>query len=87
MHFGTFYDAQGEVFDSVHFPDIARQFPFRGRGFYELRGKVVDDFGVSMIEVSRMEKLPMVSKRPETVFQESHETISGRNPGAGPRAA
>lgn len=87
MHFGTFYDAEGEVFDSVHFPDIARKFPFRGRGFYELRGKVVDDFGVSMVEVSSMEKLPMVSKRPETVFQESTETISGRSPGAGPRAA
>ncbi|MBL7846735.1 MAG: DNA polymerase III subunit alpha [Cyclobacteriaceae bacterium] len=65
MHFGTFYDAQGEVFDSVHFPDIARKYPFRGRGFYEMKGKVVDDFGVTMIEVSSMEKLPMVHKRPE----------------------
>lgn len=65
MHFGTFYDAAGEVFDTVHFPDVARNFPFRGRGFYEMQGKVVDDFGVTIIEVSRMEKLPMVHKRPE----------------------
>jgi DNA polymerase-3 subunit alpha len=65
MHFGTFYDAAGEVFDTVHFPDIARTYPFRGRGFYEMHGKVVDDFGVTIIEVSRMEKLPMVHKRPE----------------------
>jgi len=71
MHFGTFYDAQGEVFDTVHFPDVAKKFPFRGRGFYEMKGKVVDDFGVSMIEVSHMEKLPMVHKRPETVLQET----------------
>ncbi|MDZ4714411.1 MAG: DNA polymerase III subunit alpha [Cytophagales bacterium] len=71
MHFGTFYDAHGEVFDSVHFPDATRKYPFRGRGFYELTGKVVDDFGVYMIEVSRMEKLPMVHKRPEKAFQES----------------
>jgi len=78
MHFGTFYDAQGEVFDSVHFPDIARKFPFRGRGFYELKGKVVDDFGVSMIEVTSMEKLPMVNKRPETAFQELPETNQPR---------
>jgi len=70
MHFGTFYDAAGDVFDSVHFPDVARRFPFRGRGFYELKGKVVDDFGVYMIEVSHMEKMPMVHKRPETVMQE-----------------
>lgn len=79
MHFGTFYDAQGEVFDSVHFPDIARKFPFRGRGFYELKGKVVDDFGVSMIEVTSMEKLPMVNKRPEAAFQELPETNQPRS--------
>ena len=74
MHFGTFYDVKGEVFDSVHFPDVARKFPFRGRGFYEMKGKVVDDFGVSMIEVSHMEKLPMVHKRPEEALSE----VSGR---------
>lgn len=85
MHFGTFYDAKGEAFDSVHFPDITRKYPFRGRGFYALRGKVVDDFGVSIIEVTHMEKLPMVHKRPETVFQERPETTSGKAPGASPR--
>jgi len=85
MHFGTFYDAKGEAFDSVHFPDITRKYPFRGRGFYALRGKVVDDFGVCIIEVTHMEKLPMVHKRPETVFQERPETTSGKAPGASPR--
>ena len=70
MHFGTFYDSSGEVFDTVHFPDVTKKYPFRGRGFYEMWGKVVEDFGVYMIEVSRMEKLPMVHKRPETVLQE-----------------
>ncbi|MDZ7649516.1 MAG: hypothetical protein U5K54_21480 [Cytophagales bacterium] len=47
MAFGTFYDVQGEVFDTVHFPNSARRFPFRGRGFYDLKGKVIEDFGVS----------------------------------------
>src|SRR5690606_38479694 len=28
MHFGTFYDYNGEVFDSVHFPDVAARYPF-----------------------------------------------------------
>lgn len=65
MHFGTFYDRQGDVFDTVHFPDVARKYPFRGRGFYEMTGKVVEDFGVHMIEVSWMNKLSMIHKRPE----------------------
>ncbi len=63
MHFGTFYDCQGYVFDTVHFPDIASKFPFRGRGFYEIRGKVVEDFGVAMIEVNWMDKLALVNKK------------------------
>ena len=68
MHFGTFYDRNGGVFDTVHFPDIARKFPFRGRGFYEMTGKVVEDFGVHMIEVSSMKKVPMRHKRPEAAM-------------------
>jgi DNA polymerase-3 subunit alpha len=68
MHFGTFYDRHGSVFDTVHFPDIASQFPFRGRGFYEIKGRVVEDFGVFMVEVTYMNKLPMLHKRPETAM-------------------
>lgn len=68
MHFGTFYDRHGHVFDTVHFPDIAKQYPFRGRGFYNIKGKVVEDFGVFMIEVSSMFKVPMIHKRPEAAM-------------------
>ena len=68
MHFGTFYDYNGEVFDTVHFPDIAARYPFRGRGFYEIKGKVVEDFGVFMIEVSFMNKISMIHKRPENAM-------------------
>jgi DNA polymerase-3 subunit alpha len=71
MHFGTFLDPQGEVFDTVHFPDVARRFPFRGRGFYGVRGRVVEDFGVTMIEVTQMEKLPMIHKRAEEFMREA----------------
>ncbi len=70
MCFGTFYDVQGEVFDTVHFPNSARQFPFRGRGFYEVKGKVTEDFGVYAIDVHWMDKLPMVSKRADQAFAE-----------------
>ncbi len=70
MYFGTFYDEAGEVFDTVHFPDTARRYPFRGRGFYRITGKVTEDFGVYVVEVKTMEKIPMISKRAETHFVE-----------------
>ncbi len=71
MQFGTFNDMHGQVFDTVHFPNVTRQWPFRGRGFYRLNGKVTEDFGVPVIEVSRMEKLPLVNKRADTFMRES----------------
>lgn len=71
MHFGTFLDRQGDVFDTVHFPDVARRFPFRGRGFYEIRGKVTQDFGVPVIEVSEMKRCPIVNKRAEQFMVET----------------
>lgn len=73
MHFGTFYDQQGEVFDTVHFPDAAKKFPFRGRGFYFITGKVVEDFGIATIEVSSMEKIPLINKK-ELPYEPLHHT-------------
>lgn len=63
MHFGAFYDREGIFFDTVHFPNVAKVFPFRGKGFYKLKGVVIDDFGIPVIEVAQMEKLPMVSPK------------------------
>ena len=71
MCFGTFYDVNGKAFDTVHFPDSARKFPFRGRGFYGVKGKVTEDFGVFTVEVNWMDKLPMVSKRADQAFAET----------------
>jgi DNA polymerase-3 subunit alpha len=71
MHFGTFLDAEGQVFDTVHFPQIAQRFPFRGRGFYEIHGMVIEEFGVPSIEVTHMNKLPMVNKRAEQFMIET----------------
>lgn len=65
MHFGTFLDREGRIFDTVHFPAAAKKFPFRGRGFYEIRGTVSEDFGVPVIEVSQMERCPIINKRAE----------------------
>jgi DNA polymerase-3 subunit alpha len=63
MYFGTFYDKHGKVFDTVHFPNISQQWPFRGRGFYFITGVVVEDFGIPMIEVITMDKVPFKNKR------------------------
>ena len=65
MHFGTFVDCEGHVFDTTHFPNTSRKYPFRGKGFYRVGGKVVEDFGYPMIEISFMQKESMVHKFPE----------------------
>ncbi len=62
MHFGTFLDKEGYAFDTTHFPPVARKYPFKGKGFYRLCGKVVEDFGYPMIEINKMEKLPMINR-------------------------
>ncbi|MBM3178153.1 MAG: DNA polymerase III subunit alpha [Bacteroidetes bacterium] len=63
MYFGTFIDADGNFFDTVHFPESAARNPFRGRGFYQVAGKVSEEFGVLTIEVSTMKKLPIKNIR------------------------
>lgn len=57
MHFGTFLDAEGAWLDTVHFPDSAANYPFRGRGFYSFTGIVMEDFGVLTVSVTFMEKV------------------------------
>lgn len=73
MQFGTFFDCEGNVFDTVHFPEIARRYPFRGRGFYEIRGRVIEDFGVPSVDVTQMTKCPIVNKRAEQFMIETRE--------------
>jgi error-prone DNA polymerase len=59
MHFAAFHDAEGEFFDTVHFPDSLKKYPFKGRGIYLILGKVVEEFGFPSIEVSKMAKLDL----------------------------
>jgi DNA polymerase-3 subunit alpha len=58
MHFGTFTDAEGELFDTVHFPPSLKNYPFRGDGIYLMLGKVVEEFGFPSLEVEKMAKMP-----------------------------
>lgn len=57
MWFGTFLDAAGNFFDTVHFPNSTPTYPFRGKGCYLILGKVVQDFDFPSIEVVKFAKL------------------------------
>lgn len=57
MSFASFLDANLDWIDTVHFPPSLRQYPFKGKGFYRITGKVVADFGVFNIEVEKFEKV------------------------------
>lgn len=59
MHFGTFTDVQGELFDTVHFPPSLKNYPFRGDGIYLILGKLVEEFGFPSLEVEKMAKMPL----------------------------
>jgi error-prone DNA polymerase len=59
MHFGTFIDVHGHFFDTVHFPNSLKDYPFRGDGIYLVLGKIVEEFGFPSMEVEKMAKMPL----------------------------
>lgn len=60
MVFGYFADAEGQYFDTTHFPNTQQQYPLRGYGLYLLEGKVVLEFGFPSLEVRRLEKCQLL---------------------------
>lgn len=60
MFFGTLLDKEGAWLDSVHFPQIAQQFPFRGRGVYRIYGKVTQEYDCILVEAEYMEKMGVI---------------------------
>lgn len=61
MYFGTFLDREGRFLDTVHFPPSVAKQPYRGRGLYLIKGKVMQEFGYHSVEVSHFEKIPIVT--------------------------
>lgn len=59
MKFGTFLDAEGEYFDTVHFPQSLLKYPLYGAGVYLILGTVKEDFGFPTLEVEKVAKLPI----------------------------
>lgn len=60
MFFGTWIDANGDYFDTAHFPDSLKEFPFLGGGCYLLLGTVEVDFHFPTITIHKMAKLPFI---------------------------
>jgi DNA polymerase-3 subunit alpha len=59
MHFGTFCDVDGNLFDTVHFPNSLKGYPFRGGGVYLLLGEITEEFGQPSMTVLKMAKMPI----------------------------
>lgn len=61
MQFGTFLDQQGCWIDTVHFPNTAYNYPFKGSGIYRVKGMVTNEFDFLTIEVNELEKIPYIA--------------------------
>ncbi|MBN2175624.1 MAG: DNA polymerase III subunit alpha [Bacteroidales bacterium] len=59
MHFGTFLDATGEFFDTVHFPNSLKNYPFKGKGVYLILGEITEEFDFPSLTVEKLAKLPL----------------------------
>ncbi len=60
MFFGTFLDRDGDFIDTVHFPPVAAKYPFRGKGVYSIKGKVLEEFDCVNIEVISIKRLAVI---------------------------
>jgi DNA polymerase III alpha subunit len=78
MNFGTFLDREGYFFDTTHFPQVAEQFPFRGRGVYEVTGLVSEEFGFYSLEVTHMKKCDL---KPDPRYMDVRTSTRNRNLG------
>ncbi len=81
MFFGTFLDEEGQWLDTVHFPQIAKKYPFRGRGVYKVRGKVKEDYDTIIIETDYMEKMDVIEdpRYSEVRDEEKEKKVVTRN--------
>ena len=70
MFFGTWIDAEGNFFDTAHFPDNLQQYPFQGGGCYLLLGMVEVDFHFPTITIFKMAKMPFI---PDPRYAEDQE--------------
>ena len=61
MNFVTWTDCDGNFFDSVHFKDSLKIYPFRGEGVYLMLGKIDCEFNYPVLRVEKLAKMEFVS--------------------------
>lgn len=61
MFFGTWIDSEGAFFDTAHFADCLKKYPFQGGGCYLLLGHVEVDYHFPTVTISKMAKMPFIS--------------------------
>ncbi len=77
MAFGTFLDPAGQWIDTTHFPNVVKQYPFRGRGCYRITGKVVEEFGFYSLDVTEMERVEFLPRFSDTLqTQTAQQNVS-----------
>ncbi|QAA80718.1 DNA polymerase III subunit alpha [Aequorivita sp. H23M31] len=76
MYFGNFLDRDGHFVDTVHFPPVAKQYRFRGKGIYTITGKVVEEFDCITIEVSKMEHLAIIQDPRYAMQSKANEQLA-----------
>ncbi len=74
MMFGCFLDQKGFFFDTNHFPEATRKFPFHGKGCYLIKGKVAEEFDFYSINVLEMHRIDYV------MFEEDAESRARSRP-------
>ena len=70
MYFGTWIDAEGELFDTAHFTNSLKQYPFQGGGCYLLLGNVEVDYHFPTVTIVKMAKMPFI---PDPRYSNSDE--------------
>ena len=73
MYFATFIDNEGELFDTVHFPDSLRKYSFKGHGVYLLLGKVADEFGYAFVVVKKNGEIAREARSEKNVRRKLNE--------------
>jgi len=61
MYFGTWIDAEGQYFDTAHFPNSLSKFPFKEGGIYLLLGTVEIDYHFPTVTITKMAKMPLIA--------------------------
>lgn len=76
MYFGTWIDAEGQYFDTAHFPDSLTRFPFREGGIYLLLGIVEVDYHFPTVTITKMAKMPLIADPRYTMDEDKSQEVA-----------